>query len=255
MADSDDFNELLLKIQAVENPEEPSIPVEVMTKEGMSLYSWAQKDKSGFDAVNFDWNLVTELPKRISALRYAEVCWGSARTNQAEAQSKLNKLRPEVKKLFNDALSSMEYAFDKNPKLLGRVSEIRGGTTLDNFVIDCTATQKLAMEGKALLDSINYDFKDVNKLAEMAGPLGLLVGEADMEKLSKSEEKVIRDKAYTYCRIAIDEIRKCGKYVNRKNPKGQRGYTSAYLRKLNRKYNANKKKNAQAPKDNKDKAA
>ncbi|MBS2099871.1 hypothetical protein KEM10_16395 [Carboxylicivirga linearis] len=57
--------------------------------------------------------------------------------------------------------------------------------------------------------------------------------EANDNKADSNESKIIRDKAYTYMKNLVDEIREAGKYVFRKNPKRLNGYSSAYWRKQN----------------------
>jgi len=48
-----------------------------------------------------------------------------------------------------------------------------------------------------------------------------------------SEAMIIRDKAYTYMKQAVDEIRECGKFVFWRNPDRLKGYMSDHWRKIN----------------------
>ena len=60
-----------------------------------------------------------------------------------------------------------------------------------------------------------------------------MLAEANGDKADPNESKIIRDKAYTYMKSLVDEIREAGKYVFRKNPKRLDGYSSDYWRKQN----------------------
>jgi len=51
------------------------------------------------------------------------------------------------------------------------------------------------------------------------------------ERMNDSQLRVTRDKAYTYLKQAMDEIRRVGQYIFWRNDELQRGYTSKYIRK------------------------
>jgi len=61
-----------------------------------------------------------------------------------------------------------------------------------------------------------------------------------------TEISIIRDKAYTYTKQALEEIRVCGQFVFWRDPKRLRGYTSQYF-KILRKKNSSKNGAEDAP--------
>lgn len=241
MSDQDDFNELLEEIKKVEDPLEPTMPVEVMAKEAQVLFSWFQDDKKKAGEINFDLTLADSLLKRAAAMRWAETMWIGMRTKQADAQKELVKVRQEAIDLRNECLSAMEYAFKGNEDLLNSIKPVRGGSSDANMSMDHSIIARLGSENKPLLDAINFEYEKITQAAEMAGKIGRLMGEAGAENLLGAEEKTIRDKAFTYCKTAVDEVRKCGKYINRNNESRLKGYTSEYTRQVSRKHRRNEK--------------
>ena len=57
---------------------------------------------------------------------------------------------------------------------------------------------------------------------------GDLLGATNGEREAVSEAMIIRDKAYTYMKQAVDEIRECGKFVFWRNPDRLKGYVSDF---------------------------
>lgn len=56
----------------------------------------------------------------------------------------------------------------------------------------------------------------------------------------------MRDKASTFLATAVRKIRKCGKYVCRKDPERLKGYTSEYIASASRKYRKKQEEQEQA---------
>ncbi|MCP4152432.1 MAG: hypothetical protein GY757_32135 [bacterium] len=50
-----------------------------------------------------------------------------------------------------------------------------------------------------------------------------------------SEEKMIRDQAFTHLKVAVDEIYECGRHAFRNNKERLAGYRSHYLHRLRKK--------------------
>ena len=67
----------------------------------------------------------------------------------------------------------------------------------------------------------------------LSDELGSLKAEASVERANDPEKKLIRDKAYTHLKEAVDRIRECGRFAFRKNPERAHGYAGEYTRKKN----------------------
>jgi hypothetical protein len=92
----------------------------------------------------------------------------------------------------------------------------------------------LGRENPDPLTTIGFDLAQLDLAATRADELADLLAEANGDKADQNNSKVIRDKAYTYLKAVVDEIREAGKYVFRKNPYRLKGYSSDYWRKQNR---------------------
>jgi hypothetical protein len=56
--------------------------------------------------------------------------------------------------------------------------------------------------------------------------MGDVLGATNGERDATSPAMIVRDKAYTYLKQSVDEIRACGKFVFWKNPDRLKGYAS-----------------------------
>jgi hypothetical protein len=91
----------------------------------------------------------------------------------------------------------------------------------------------LGRNNKELLGKINFDLGKLDQSAELSDMLAGVLARSNGEKLEGSEVLEMRNKAYTYLKLAVDEVRDYGKYVFRKDDEKRQGYRSEYLRKKN----------------------
>ena len=101
----------------------------------------------------------------------------------------------------------------------------------------------IGRENPEPLEKINFDMALVEKAAETADEMGALFAASNAED-DDSEALKIRNKAYTYLKQAVDEVRDCGQYVFWRDKGRCRGYINRYFR---RKYNARKNNDNNEP--------
>jgi hypothetical protein len=212
----------------------PDIPVEVLAKEGEQVCDWVQLDKNAFDGVNFDWTVVTSLKQRIGAAIYAEATWSNKRLLQQDSLKTFNTMRLGAEKLRSDVLAALAFACFGMPDVEKTISDIRQGSSHADLILDLTRISVLCNQYARELQKINFDFKLLDEVTATAGEMGTLLGQADSGKLLECKERVMRDKAYTSLKNAIDKVRTCGKYVCRSNPERLKGYFSEFIRSKNR---------------------
>lgn len=232
MANIDDYNELIDVITAIP-PEEvqvPSIPVDVFLQEAENLYHWSLDDADALKVVGISKAKINSLPVRAGAGREAQSLWNKDFRSQQEAQKLWAKQAPLAYELRNDLLQTMRFAYRKMPDLLSRVSAITEGTGHADLFQDLNDIAVLGREYPEPLTSISFELTQLDKSATFADELANLLGEANGDKADQSESKVIRDKAYTYLKELVDEIREAGKYVFRKDKNRLKGYSSQYRR-------------------------
>ncbi|MBD3315238.1 MAG: hypothetical protein GF344_05590 [Chitinivibrionales bacterium] len=232
MPDERDFEAMRERIEALDPAQvrEPDRPVETKAQQAEATALWAKDDKAKFDAVNFHWQLVTDIPVMAGALRWSEVVWANRRKLQEDAQKALHALVPVAEDLRDDVLEALDYVGDEDEGLQARIVEIRDGDSHADLVLDCQAVVDLARQHRALLESMNFDMDKLGELAQMGDRLAGALGGSDVGKLKKSEEKAVRDRAYTLLDNALRKVRKCGRYVCRDDEERLKGYIDSYSR-------------------------
>jgi hypothetical protein len=230
MPDERDFEAMRERIEALDAAKvrEPDRPVETKAQQAEATALWARDDKPKFDAINFDWSLVTDMPVMAGALRWSEAVWANRRKLQEDALKQLHELVPVAEDLRDTVLAALDYAGDEDEGLQSRITEIRAGNSYADLVLDCPAVVDLARQHQALLEGINFDMAQIGTLAQMGDRLAAALGGSDVEKLGKSEEKALRDRAYTLLDDALRKVRKCGKYVCRDDEERLKGYIDSY---------------------------
>lgn len=230
MSSTSDYNELLSSIQSI-NPEQvltPTMPVDVYVQEVENLYHWCTDDQAALIGAGLDWNLAAGLPARAGACREAQSLWIKERNVRKQAEQDWKDQSPAAFDLRNQLIHTFRYAFRKDQGLLDRVDEIAQGDTNSDMVQDLN---DLSVLGKAHPDLLS-PIRDVGLLldnaADTADRMGDLLGATNGERQMDSEAMIIRDKAFTFLKLAVDEVRECGKFVFWRNPDRAAGYASDY---------------------------
>jgi len=100
---------------------------------------------------------------------------------------------------------------------------------------DLSDLSVLGKENEGLLDAIGLDVKILNEAALQADDLSVVLANANGAAGDDADAKEIRDKAYTYMKMAMDEIRNTGQYVFWRDEDRKKGYVSAYFKRKNQK--------------------
>ena len=245
MSSSSDLIELLPEIQAItpENTVAPTVPVDVFVQEAENLYHWSQDDHVALEAAGLAPDLITKLPVRAGACREAQSLWIKERNMRQAADKNWMEQAPAAFELRDRLLHSFRYAFRNEAGLLGRVDEIAMGDTNADMVQDLNDLSALGKANLDLLTAIGVTEADLDSAATLSDQMGDLLGACNGERKMDSIAMLTRDKAFTYLKQAMDEIRECGKYVFWRSPDRLDGYSSDYWR---RKHAANEKTPAEA---------
>jgi hypothetical protein len=235
MPSSADYNELLPVIQAIssESVVTPTVPVDVFVQEAENLAHWCTGDQAALVNASLDWNLVTGLPVRAGACREAQSIWIKERNMSQEAEQLWKVEAPAAFDMRDQLIHSFRYAFRKDDGLLSRMDEIALGDTNSDMVQDLNDLSVLGKAHLELLVPVHLAAIDMDNAAATADRMGDLLGAVNGERKEVSEAMIIRDKAYTYLKQAVDEIRECGKFVFWRNPDRLKGYVSEFWQKRN----------------------
>lgn len=237
MAQVSHLNDLktdLLSIPA-EQVRAPDKPIYRAASEAILLRNVAFMDREGLSVRKLDWSLVESLEKRVLALQEAETRYQLAQFGPGELLEKWNMISTEGIILRDELTHAMLYAFFGKDSLLEAVRMIMEGDSYADLVQDQSDMEILGRENKDLLDAAGVDFTLVERAGELKTILGDLLAKVNLEKMEKSPEKDLRDRAFTYMAMAVEKIRKCGRSVYWKNPQHAAKYASDYSRRQRRK--------------------
>jgi len=74
----------------------------------------------------------------------------------------------------------------------------------------------------------------LHQAAGTADKLSDLLARATTDRADNNSSRVMRDKAYTHLKQAVDQVRECGQYVFWRNEARLKGYASHYHRRTRR---------------------
>ena len=230
MPSTTDYNELLPIISAINRADvlTPNIPIDVFVQESENLFHWCLDDEGALTRVGLDWTLVTTLPVRAGACRESQSLWIKERNTRQEAEQVWKDEAPLAFGLRDQLIHDFRFAFRKFDGLLARVDEIAQGDTNSDMVQDLNDLAVLGKSNADLLAAINFDSSLLDRAADLSDGMGNLLGATNGERKEDSEAMLIRDKAFTYLKQAVEEIRECGKFAFWRTPERLKGYNSDY---------------------------
>lgn len=224
-----DALEAVLTALPVDQVKIPRIPVDVTVQEAEDLFVWATEDREALESKGMNWTAtVEEIPARSGALRHAQALWMKERYTQEEALKQWSNQSPEAYTLRDDLLADLRFAYRKREDLLGRVSAIAEGSGNADMIQDLSDISVLGKANLEELSAINFDLTLLDTAATRSGELADLLAKSNGSRLDNTKAKEMRDKAHTYLKEVVDEVRDFGKYVFRKDPQRFKGYISRY---------------------------
>lgn len=226
-----DYDNKIEIINAIndKNIKTPNMPIDIFLQEAEYLYQWCQDDKDYLIKAGLAWSFVDDLPIRVGALREAYAIWIKGWFNQQETQIIWNEKARLAYDLRNEILHNMQFAYRKDTVLAHRISELYEGGTHAEMVHDLNNVSILGKANLVPLKAVGMDLTLLDQAAAMASEMAELFGKATVGREDKSPARIIRDKAYTHLKEAVDEIRDYGQYVFWKNENRITGYRSTHL--------------------------
>ena len=236
MSNLTDYQDLLPVIQAIpdEKLKPHYIPINVYNQEAENLHHWVLDDKAALVTRGLDPLTIDELLPATGACREAEARWFKERFGKAEAEIEWKATSPAAYALRDDLCDEFEFAFFEDVSLIGRVNKIKEGSGDDDMIQDLANLAVLGKANSPLLEATNFDLNLLDKAEKLSDTLPGILAAANGDKASNSAVKNIRDQAYNYLKIRVDEVRRYGKFVFRDNRDRRVGYLHHYKNKHNR---------------------
>ncbi len=216
---------------AEEEVKYPGMPVDVSLQESENLSLWCQEDKPLLIAAGLTEDVINAIPVRTGACREAQSLWVKVRNSPKDSQKEWALRSEEAYELHGNLLHTFRYAFRNNNKLLARVSNITDGTGDDDMIQDLNDLSALGEKNLEPLALINFDVTLLATAATLSDELAVVLAAANGEKAKGNEAKIIRDRAFTYMKQAVDEVKNCGRFVFWKNEARLKGYRNHYKNK------------------------
>lgn len=225
------------EIEAIAEPVIPTMPVSVAIQEGEDLAKWCALDRAMLEQAGVDPYLIDDLHARIEACRYAQSEWKEAnKSSEEEWKAKA----PAAYEMRDEMLHHFLYAYRKYPDLLRKVQQIAEGSSHADMVQDLSDLAVLGTKNPQPLRVINYELNQLVLATATSSTLADVLATLNGTRISDDAKKTMRDKAYTFMKQAIDEIRDAGQYLFYRNEDRKKGYVSRYMQ-----YKANQQKKAE----------
>jgi hypothetical protein len=229
------FEEKLMEIRAIPDADvkKTNMPVGEAVQESENLFAWSMMDQVQLTKSGLDLTLIQDLPLRAGALRYAQSLWARESKSREEAQKEWKEKAPEAFDFRDQLLHDFTFAYRKLPEQLAKVQTIREGSSNADMLQDFSDMNVLGKDNPESLTKIGFDLIDLDRAAETVDQLSAVLALANGEEGDDVDAKELRDKAYTFMKMAVDEIRNTGQYVFWRDEDRKKGYVSAYQKRLN----------------------
>ena len=237
MGDVAYYNEKLPEITAIKDKDIIKfikIPVAIYIQEAENFCKLYQTDKELFINAGLNWKIIEDIPKRIGALREAEARWNTARLLKQENTKNWQGKANEVYKLRNSLLHKFRYAYRNNQQLKKSVNMIVKNNSYAAAIQNINDLVVFGKKNLKPLNTIKFTLTELNEAALFAKKMADLYAKITAKKEYHITKK-IRNQAYTYLKVIIDETNACGKYVYWYDSEKRKRYTSSYLRKYRKK--------------------
>ncbi|MBN2525544.1 MAG: hypothetical protein JXR76_04060 [Deltaproteobacteria bacterium] len=214
----------------------PHMPVMVMIDELSNTVLAAKEHRDALFAVGVTDEMVARLKMVADALRAAQAIFIA---EKARGRSDENLAQIAAAEAFReDVLAGAALALRNDTDGQRRVAEIKEGEGLADLMDDLRNLAVLVTDKRSFFEAIRVDVDAVSAeaLAKSEG-LQTMLSEEDVAR-SMTNSKEMRDRVFTLAKDALREIRLFAAYAFRKDKSNNRRliFTSAYMRRRNRKY-------------------
>lgn len=206
----------------------PMAPMGYYLQEAEDLYYWTQADRATLRTTGLDWDLVDQLPQRIAATRYAQSLWNASRFNRTDSLKQYILMLPEAYNQRTELERHMKFAFHNEPQILEGMPWTTDDLVDTQLIGNLRALCAYANEHRKMLLKVGMNPETIAKAEHLAERLETLLLTANEQSPEALSSKSMRDAAYSYLRLAVEEIRRHGQYAFHNDQERAEGYTSAY---------------------------
>jgi hypothetical protein len=210
----------------------PNQPVDIYIQEAENLLQWSLPDKEILLAKGLDPFLFDAMPFSLSICRDAQAKWAAEQKQKSDATKAWQEQAPIGYALRDQLLADLRYGFRKDKELLKSVALIAEGTGNADMIQDLADLAALGKLNPIPLAAINFNIQQFDTATSLSSTLSGLLATSNGDKKTENAALLFRNKAYSYLKNIVDEIRVCGRYAFRNDKNRRKGYKSEYLRKI-----------------------
>lgn len=144
-------------------------------------------------------------------------------------------MRSIARRTRKDLVRAMRFLFRKDPKVSAKIAGLTKGESSADIIQSLFNISVFGREKSEFLSAANFDLAGLDSAEQLSREMSALLAAVNSLRRSYSEMLKERNRAYTHLKEAVTEIKSHGNYLFRNDPARFRGYTSAYIRKKNRK--------------------
>ncbi len=224
-----------------------NIPVSEFITEASFLVKWAQKDKERLVAAGLDWPLVDDIPLRLEALSEAQVL-ASVKQEDNPLEAAWKRQASKAVKLRDELLRYYRFVFHNDPDMKKRIKATAHGKRYAGLTQELNDLVALSSGKEEQLMAAGFDLSLLEQAAEAVMQTAAFYAKITAARRGQDEAQVTRNRAYTYLKQAVDEIRRVGRFVFQSDKDRLTGYRSRYLYKKNSRYGKKKAVDGDPPK-------
>ncbi len=189
----------------------PTVPVDSYANEANTLSNTATEDKDKLVSAGIDPVYIDGLEIRADVLRFAESKWRTTYKEYSDNRKLWVEKSTEAKYVRKKVLHNLRFIAYNDASLRGKINLVLDGKGNDDLVQDLSDLYLLATNNEEKLLKVGYS-KDTTELCgALSDELADILAKINGKK--KSESILMRNRAYTYLKVAVDEVRRYGKFV------------------------------------------
>ena len=204
----------------------PSMPIAVYIQEAYDLYTFSVDDLPQLLAAGLSPGLHESLAARVDLCAKAQSAWASV-----QATNLVKEELEEGRQFMAKLVRQYRYALRKHPKhlkLIRRMASERSNAALFQNLLTMAI---IGEEDHELFLPPGLDPALPARARYLSEYLPSRYAEYTSEQKSGYDSRLLRDRAFTLLKQAVDELRVCGRYVFANNPHHYQGYCSDYMKK------------------------
>ncbi len=140
-------------------------------------------------------------------------------------------------------VGAFEVAYRNEKRRLAQIDSIKEGRGDADMIVDLLSYAEMGNAYPEALAKIFFDMAQLEEARTLSNTLSTLLAKCNIAPDEEKELRELRNRAYTWLKEAMDEIRTFGLWIHADNPEKRERYVSAFHQENGKKGAATRKKN------------